>query len=410
MRISIRDRTWIDLDHLRVFGPFEGLGADHLRAALRRLREVDPTNPLVHRVDRKRFRWVPVPDESLPEFLREVVIAASPVSCQDLATRLLRHPLRDRPILIMTGRGYVGFRLCHAVGDGRTMNSLIPDLLRAASTGGCPPRPQPCSPHLPLISASLRNLGRLSRHPRHLRLRRPPAMGLPHADPGRSWWPQATYHSGRSALALSHMRQWRDHHAPGVSAASMLAAAMWNAFAMEGIISRRAGLTVLIDLRRFLRPGARVNGNFSWGQYIVPRDPTDPRSVHQCLTSELSGGGAVFMMAMRNARLVLTRGQRGNAPPDVVIPTAAEMELTLTHVGRLDNYAALPWSGPPHLWHNISAPPPSGPLGITVSTSELCGTLHVNVGFHLSTFDRSAIAASVDRLCSDPVGLLESRP
>ena len=221
-----RGRAWVGVDHLRVFGPFDGNIADRLRAA------------------------------------------QAPPGADAVTRFLIDTPLNGRPLLLATDGEFVGARISHALGDGRVVNTLLPALLGAAGDGPPPVR-------LPLLRALLHHFGR---HPTRLlgavRVARPPAGGG-----SAAWRPDVRYVSVRSGSALATIRAWRDRCAPGISAAAVLFAAAPAALARAGLPPKWPGAVVLVDCRRYLPDGARVAGNFSWGQYLVPDDATDPRAV-----------------------------------------------------------------------------------------------------------------------------------
>lgn len=383
--MNARARMWRGVDHLRVFGPFEGITAEGLRAA-----------------------------SAAP------VLEAPPDA--DAVTRLLiGEPLGERPLVLATGGGYVGARIAHTVGDGRVVNTLFPALIRAAVTGTGPRPPVAAPVRLPLICALLHHFGR---HPAALlragRISRPPRS----SGVGAPWTPDIRYRSVRSATALGRVRAWRDRYAPGLSAAAVLFSAAPVALTRAGLPPKWPGAVVLVDARRYLPDGATVDGNFSWGQYVCPADPIDPRSVHAALAAELDSGRPLAMLALRTARLALRSPAAGPVPlpPPVPLPRPppplpppvpvaaarqpARPELTLTHVGRLDGYADLPWAGPPDGYRNISVPTTSGPEALTLSFSELAGALYVNASFDGAVLDSDRVAAAIDALCHDPVGLV----
>jgi hypothetical protein len=355
---DLRGRGWLGMDHLRVFGPFDGVTADGLHAA------------------------------------------QAPPGADAVTRFLIGTPLSGRPLLLATDGEFVGARISHALGDGRVVNTLLPELLRA--TGDAPGPRLPSPVRLPVLRALLHHFGR---HPARLvpagRVARPPVA----ADPAAPWQPDVRYVSVRSGSALGTVRAWRDRHAPGLSAAAVLFAAAPVALARAGLPPKWPGAVVLVDCRRYLPSGAGVGGNFSWGQYIVPDDATDPRAVHRALAAELASGRPLVMLALRTARLGLRLDRPG---PPRGLSTQPRPELTLTHLGRLDAYADLPWKGPPDGYRNISVPTVSGPEALTLSFSELAGALYVNASFHGSTFDPAHVAAAVDLLCHDPVGLVSA--
>ena len=416
MRLAARDRAHAAVDHIRVLGPFAGIGAADLARALRRLHAVEPTDPLVCRLSSGRRHWLPVAaDDGIADLLAEAVVAAGDSATAAVITSyLLHHRLGDLPMLAVVGGGHVGLRISHAFGDNRTLATVLPDLLNAAATGRCPLRRSAATTvRSPLITALrhqvLRDPGQFVAA---LHRRRPPRTDPPADDPGRRWLPRPAYHSACSPGALPGLLAWRDAFAPGVRVTAMLAAATWTAFATAGLGPQRPGYTTLVDLRRYLPPGVTVPGNFSWDHDLTPDDPTDPVSVHRALNAELASGAPLLALARHTARQALPDpGHPDEAGTRfAMIPTRPGVELSFASTGHLDGYERLPSAGPHDEHCDISAPAPLGPCGASVAFSQLHGTLQVNVGFHASTFDRTVVAAAVDRLCADPTALLPGPP
>jgi hypothetical protein len=414
-RLVARDRTWLAVDSLRTCGPLHGVTVSGLRDALVRLHEEQPALRCVSRLDRAAVRWVPLSSADFAGFVESLVV---PVDTRgpdrpDAVTRwLIDEPLGERPLLLAVADGYVGAKISHALGDGRIVNTLFPELIRAA-VGRRPARPPfPAPVRLPLVRAAMHTFGR---HPGRLvrgaRITRPPVSE--DAGPWLPWKPDVMYRSVRSPAALADVRAWRDRYAPGLSAAAVLFAATPVALARCGLAPKWPGAVVLVDARRYLPVGATVDGNFSWGQYVVPTDLGDPRAVHEALRTELGTGRPLTMLALRTGRLALSALSALSRTPDPGpvpdrIPARPRPELTLTHIGRLDAYVDLPWTGPAAKHRNISVPTANGPEGITVSFSELSGALYVNVSFHASTFDPAAVSHAVELICHHPVGLVTS--
>lgn len=409
MRIRPRDRGWLDLDSLRVLGPFESVTAAGLRAALAGMHAARPHDPAVCRIDRGAARWVPLSTEDFAAHGEDSVVAVEDPggpddAAADAVTRhLLGTPRDHRPLVLAVCRGFVGAKLSHAVGDGRVVNALLPELIRAAA-GQPSRRPPPAAPvGLPVPRAVLHHFGR---HPGRL------CQALPGARPPATgsgtvpWRPDPAYTSVRSSTALAEIRTWRDTHLPGVSAGAVQFAAMAAALSQCGLAARGPGAVVLVDVRRYLPPGRGAAGNFSWGLYLRPARLSDPRAVHRALAAELSAGSALAMLALRTARLSLSPGRRGEPEPRRM-GADPRPRLTLTHLGRLDGFRDLPWACEPGQRRNISVPTTSGPEAVTVSFSELAGVLHVNMSFHRSTFDPAAMCRAAHLVCRHPVELVD---
>jgi hypothetical protein len=401
-RIPARDRGWLAFHSLRVVGPLHGVTVTRLRQSLVRLHAERPDHPAVCRLDAATGRWVPV---SRPDSRNVVVSVIGGADPADAVTRwLIDEPLGERPLLLAVCEGFVGAKLSHGFADGRIVNTLFPELIRAAVQGRTPRLPFPRPTRLPVVRALVNHFGR---HPDRLRdaarVTRPPETGDVELVP---WRPDVMYRSVRSATAPDAIRAWRDRYAPGVSAAAILFAATAVALHRCGLPPRWPGAVTLVDARRYLPAGGTVDGNFCWGQYLSPADLTDPRAVHDTLTAELDSGRPLAMLALRTARLALRLRAAAPAAVPGYVPADPRPQLTLTHIGRLDGYADLPWAGPPDGHHNISVPTTSGPEAMTVSLSELGGALYVNVSCHRSTFDPEAVSRAIELVATDPVGLV----
>jgi hypothetical protein len=403
--MPLRDRWWVQHESIRTVGPFQGITAEALREALRRWHRAEPTSPALSRVD-PAGRWIHLSGEEFAALCDDWVVeldAHGPHSAELVTRRLLDEPRGDGRLLLVIGGGFVGQRVSHAAGDGRTINRLLPGLLKAAVTGGTPP-PQPATSPVPLTRAIARHFGRAPHRLAHAaRLRRPP-LTPPGTHALTGWKPALAYHAGRTGPGvLPRLRAWRDAHLPGVSMAAVSFALLNSAFTRMGIGSDRPGMMVLVDARRYLPLGMTVTGNFCWAEYVTPASLTDPRAVHQVMAADLSSGRTLVMLALRDARELL----RGGAPqvPEMV-RADPRPELTFTHTGRLTAYDDLPWAGLPADRRSISVPGPRGPESMIVGISELSDVLHVNAAYHRSTFDSAVVAQAVDLACSDPVGLL----
>jgi hypothetical protein len=108
------------------------------------------------------------------------------------------------------------------------------------------------------------------------------------------------------------------------------------------------------------------------------------------------------MLALHNARALV---RPWPAPPPRVT-TGARPHVTLTHLGRADAYARLPWDSPEQDRRLLSVALPAGPQSVTVAMEELGGALHVTATYHASVFDPDAVAAALQAVTKDPFGLL----
>ena len=68
--------------------------------------------------------------------------------------------------------------------------------------------------------------------------------------------------------------------------------------------------------------------------------------------------------------------------------------------------ADLPWACEAAWRVNQSVPTLNGPEGITLTTSEMNGVLHLEATFHASTFDADLVARALELVCTDPAALI----
>ncbi len=388
-----------------MFGPFEGVSVAGLRAALASMHAVRPEHPAVCLLDRRAGRWRQLSTVEFAAHVEDAVIAVGEPTADAVARHLVGVRLADRPLVLAVGGGFVGLKLSHAVGDGRVVNAVLPALIRAAARR-VPAQQPPPSGRLPLVRAALHHFGRHpGRVPGALVVSRPPGDA-----PGDAveWRADPDYVSIGSTNALTDIRSFRDRRLPGVSTAAIQFAALAAALERTGLPPRGPGVVVLVDAWRYLPAGYGADGNFSWGLYLRPASLTDPKAVHEALTTQLYAGSALAALALRTGRLLLSPGAPPLPAPDRV-PAEPRPRLSLTHIGRLDAYLDLPWACPPEQRRNISVPTTSGPEAITASFSELAGVLHLNLSFHRSTFDSRAVREAAELACRHPVQALFSR-
>ena len=406
-RLSVRERTWLPLEYIRTVGPVRGVTAAGLRAALIGLHAGDPRHRAVCRLDRDRGRWMGMTPSEFSAYTHGMVSEVDGDPDPDRLTRLLlAEPPGHHPVRILIGAGFVAVKIAHAYGDAGPVNDLLRELVTAAAAGRAARFPPPASSRLLLTTALWRQFGR---HPRRLatglRITRAPAAPPVAADDSVGWQPDITVETTRSAGALALMRGWRDSHAPGVTTAAITFAAFAAALRDLGMDPHLSGAVFLADARRYLPAGTRVDGDFCWGQYLAPVDLVDPLAVHTALKAELASGRMLTMMALREARVALT-GAGGRPPFPARMHRRPRPELTFSNQGRHDVLADLPWAAEPDGRVNHSVPTQSGPAGITLTTSEMGGVLHLEATFHRSTYDAATVARAMTVLCQDPAALL----
>ncbi|BCJ37394.1 hypothetical protein Athai_48970 [Actinocatenispora thailandica] len=402
-RVPYRDRAWTAVRMVRLLGPLHGLCPAELRTALIRRQAADPGWPPLSRLVDGR-RWVPRTGPDVAAQVAALVSTPGPAgdpAGQALAV-VLAADVRETPLRLAVCGGYLAAAVNHCVADARGFNALLGALAADATgdaTGDDDPDPSAAPIGAPLARAVL---GHFGRHPRSvpaaLRLARPP---VPELRLPAGWRPEPTHRSVRSARLLPALREWRATTAPAVSTASALFAAVLRAFAAAGLPARGPGVTVLVDARRYLPASRPVAGNFAFGQYLRPEPLDDPVAIDGAVRAELAAGRALSMMVARTAHVMLAPHSARGAHRWAGAPT-----MTLTHFGRCEPLAPLPWAAAPPDRRNVTVLSPAGPDAITVSVAELSGVLHLDASFHATSFAAGQVRRALDLVCERPADLL----
>jgi O-antigen/teichoic acid export membrane protein len=401
-RLVLRERAWLPLEYIRTVGPLQGVTVKKLRAALIGLHAADPTHRAVSRLNRDRARWEHMDTDTFAAYVREAV-TTGPADPEALSRRLLAEPRGHHPVRILVGGGYVAMKVAHAYGDAGPVNTLLRELVKAAGEGRAADVAPSRRHRFALVRAWW---NQFAKHPK--RLREALTFGGTYATPDRdvrAWKADLTVRTARSGDVLGMMRAWRDEHAPGVTTSAITFAAFVAALRQVGLNPDTSGGVFLADARRYLPKDITIDGNFCWGQFLSPADLTDPAAIHTALKAELGTGRMLTMMALREGKLAVVGGASMPAPYPTQAPVQVRPRLTFSNQGRHDVLADLPWAAGAAGRVNHSVPTLNGPEGITITTSELGGVLHLEATFHASTFDPAVVARALKLLCEDPAAL-----
>jgi O-antigen/teichoic acid export membrane protein len=403
--LTLRERAWLPLEYIRTVGPLTGVTAARLRAALIGLHAADPTHRAVSRLDRSGARWLHMDADAFAAYVEDAVtdLGDGPVDPDAMTRRLQDEPRGHHPVRILVGGGFVAMKIAHAYGDAGPVNALLRELIRAAAEDRAAQIALQRRHPMALPAAWWRQFRSPSRWRDALAMSRTPHVEV--TDP-RPWSAALTVRTARSAEVLAKMRAWRDDHAPAVTTSAITFAAFAAALRELGLNPDLSGATFLADARRYLAKGVNIDSNFCFGPYLGPASLTDPAAIHAALKAELATGGMLTMMLLREAKLAVT-GAPGMPPPyPAEAPAEPRPRLTFSNQGRHDVLADLPWAVGAADRINQSVPTLSGPEGITLTTSEMGGVLHLEATFHASTYDPALIARALELACEDPAALM----
>jgi hypothetical protein len=327
----------------------------------------------------------------------------APADFDTMTRRLQSEPRADHPVRMLVGGGYVAMKVAHAYGDAGPVNTLLRELVRAAGEERAARIAPQSRPRAALPAAWWNQFKSPSRWRDALKMARTPHVEL--VDP-RPWTAALTVQTARSADVLGKMRTWRDDHAPGVTTSAITFAAFAAALRELRLDPDLSGATFLADARRYLAEGVSIDSNFCFGPYLRPASLTDPAAIHAALKAELATGGMLTMMVLREGKLAVTGAPGYPDPYPAEAPAEPRPRITFSNQGRHDVLADLPWAIEPSRRVNQSVPTLNGPEGITLTTSEMGGVLHLEATFHASTYDPAVVARALALVCTDPAGLI----
>jgi hypothetical protein len=410
-RVQAHDAQWKDLASVTLLA---GLGpevdAASLRAALRRLYDLDPTAPALCRIAERPLRWVPVPAAEIDAWLDRMVVdvrGATSGNLEATAERLLRAADDAMPLRLTLGDGYLAWQISHVLGDGIYVNRhAVAELARCAVSGEVPTGlvRGPARPRL-LLRAAWRTF---VRHPRmetwraaHARLKAAPPSCTRGADPGTRQEALSVVNRISDPGVLPALQRWRDIHATDTTVAAVTMSAVRRAFEAEGAIAPSTDTVVLFDARRYLPPGVHVVGNFSAALRLGDHAGRNPRLMARQMRRDAALGLPLVSLAAAAGQQALASLRRSTAEP------VGSGSLVLTHLGALPDLADLPWVAPEGAQRVILAPAPSPAVSMTACISEWRGRLNLTISFDGRLADRAAVTRAVERLVADPCTFLE---
>jgi hypothetical protein len=142
------------------------------------------------------------------------------------------------------------------------------------------------------------------------------------------------------------------------------------------------------------------------GPFLSPASLTDPQAIHTTLKAELATGRILTMMLLREGKIAVTGAPGLPDPYPTEVAVEPRPRLTFSNQGRHDVLADLPWAAAAATRINQSVPTLNGPEGITLTTSEMGGVLHLEATFHASTYDPAVVARALRLVCTDPAALI----
>ncbi|WP_369130476.1 hypothetical protein [Modestobacter roseus] len=411
--MELRNRLWRGIQTVTVLSGLDpAVGAEPLRAALRRLHAADPTARVVCRLTGRPPYWTPVPGAEVDAWLERLVVDDPDVAGrpgEELVESLLRRPAGDLPFSVTVAGGRQAWRIDHVLADGSyALRHVVGALTRAAASGEVPIELLPTADAVrrPLLHSAWG----MAREPKLATWR----TALQRAAGGSSGGGRAVPATGtRTETALvirsgapgtvASLREWGEAHAPGVSTAVLVMTAARRALERHGVVPPETDTVVMFDCRRYLPRAATVEGNFVAALRLTDPSCRDPYRTAEQMASDVSLGLPLVSLLAATAGEALSPVRaalaRSGARP------AARGPVVLSHLGSLGHMRRLPWvsGGTPSL---LAAAAPSDPTGITVITTEWGKALNASMTYGTGRAERYDVAAAATDLVTEPWALV----
>ncbi|CAN5551644.1 hypothetical protein BH11ACT6_BH11ACT6_30060 [soil metagenome] len=407
-RSTALDRALASARTVVVVGPTAGLDADSMRAVLRAAQNstATPRLAMVPRSDHRVWSYCDDLDQS--------VTTLENTDTGDLG-RLVTEIRTDveprRALQVLICGDYVVVDYSHGIADGQ-LGVTLPALLSTGDTSRAESVAHGLK-HSAVWSALWKHY---RSNPAALkkvwRLRGEHKTGGSHRAERRVQNWQASTRSCSAYLGpeqVRRLRNWAKATWPGATGASITVSLWLAALHAEGLPVDDK-VMVLMNCRRYLGPEyATSQGNFAVGVPIRLPGLPSPSTVAGITREVIESGWPVAILAMAEikARLPGRAQVPGEGVDGGVI--GDRIRTAVSDVGRLRMYEQHPWVAglrPPQLAAYLE---PDGPDAVPLLVSELAGGQTFTASFCAETVEHSVIESAFDRMCSDPIGLLEGR-
>ncbi|TPG31440.1 hypothetical protein [Mycolicibacterium hodleri] len=336
--------------------------------------------------DEARRRWT-IPRSSVA--IPAIVVDGDHGSLDDLG-QTLDNIAGDRslpsPLALVRGENYLGLRMSHAVGDGRTFNQVLAAVLHTAFSGEAYPWQLGPTHRFPLTQTILKTFGSEPRLLRAILADRPSRVAL---SPGK----QTAWVPARRTLAVTITAEDKATilaSTPGASWQSLLISILLPALNAEGI-AVAPDISVIVDVRRYLSSQS-LDGNFVTGVPFNIDHRDGPHAIAATLKATLTSGRPVATQAAATMH-----SGRSDAGRPTTTETALPVRVTFSAMGPPPEYASLPFlTGGPQVY--AGGVEPDGPHGLTFLVLETTRNCMVTASFHQNVVSADAVRAALGAL------------
>lgn len=407
-RSTALDRALAPARTVVVVGPVAGLDEEAMRAVLRTAQNSSPT-PRIALEPRTDSRVWGYGDQ-----LDKRVATRDDLDTSDLGrlvTEIRRTVEPDGSLQVLICGDYVVVSYSHGVADGQ-LGVLLPAMLTTGDTASAPSVARGLEPSA-IWTALWKHYRANPTALKHFwNLRKEHKVATPGGRQRRIRDWRASTVSFSAYLEpdeLNRLRRWAKTTWPAATSAS-ITVAMWLAALRDEGVEVDDKVMILMNCRRYLDPEyAALHGNFAVGIPLrLPGCPS-PETVAAVTRSVIDSGWpiAILGMAEIKARKPGSKDPAPDEPSDGVV-VGDRIRAAVSDVGRLRGYESHPWvpgSRPPQLSAYLE---PDGPDAVPLLVSELAGGQTLTASYCTQMVEPGVIESAVRRMCSDPIGLLET--
>lgn len=206
--------------------------------------------------------------------------------------------------------------------------------------------------------------------------------------------------------AYAELRAWVKGRFEESSRASLTIALLMAALRDEGVRVDDQ-VSVLVDCRRYLdQQHQRGFGNFAVAVPILLPFNASPVDIVRRMRSVTASGWPVAVLAVAELKARLP-WCHADVPATDSVEVPDRVRLSVSDLGKLTTFGHLDWvePGPPQVAAYID---PDGADALTVLVDELAGGRTLSASFCDRMVDRAVVERALQRLCSDPVGVLST--
>ncbi|MCV7178475.1 hypothetical protein [Mycolicibacterium sphagni] len=197
------------------------------------------------------------------------------------------------------------------------------------------------------------------------------------------------------------VERWRAAHAPDASRTVIWLSITRAALAHAGLPLSDT-VRLVVDCRRFLRPGDRVNANFISGLNVLAPVERPANAIGAAVKADLEAALPLLALTATSARYLAFPARTSR---DRIWQPDMPVQVVYSDVGRLTPFESLPWiPGQPR---SINASlEPGAPWDISVFSGTIGHERSVTLSYHDTVHDRHILQEAAEAIRTDPIRLL----